>query len=60
MKLSGLGKAIDRFARTERGKKVGNDVIARAADAANGVTGQKHADKITKAREAAERTLRDR
>ena len=60
MKFSAFGYLASRLLKTKRGKNVASGALRRAADAANGATGNKHASKIEKARASAERRLRKR
>ncbi|BDI23903.1 antitoxin [Herbiconiux sp. L3-i23] len=59
MKFSDITRAATGFLRTDQGKKTGNEAIRRAADAANGVTKNKHAEQVAKVRAEAEKRLRD-
>lgn len=59
MKLSHLARAAAGYLRTDSGKKTGSTALQKAAEAANGLTKNKHADKLEKARAEAEKRLRD-
>ena len=57
-RFSSAGRALHAFLRSEKGKQVGGDALGRAADAADRATRGKHAGRIAKARDAAEKGLR--
>ncbi|PPF66207.1 antitoxin [Clavibacter michiganensis] len=59
MKLSRIAAAATGFLRTSKGQDVGRTAIDKVSGFADKATGSKHADKIQKAREAADKQLRN-
>jgi len=59
VKLSRIAAAATGFLRTSKGQDVGRTAIDKVSGFADKATGSKHADKIQKAREAADKQLRN-
>ena len=57
MNLNDITRKAQEFLKTEKGESVSDKVLDGAANAANKVTGNKHADKIQNARETADKHL---
>ena len=57
MNLNDITRKAQEFLKTEKGESVSDKVLDGAADAANKVTGNKHADKIQNARDTADKHL---
>ena len=57
MNLNDITRKAQEFLKTEKGESVSDKVLDGAANAANKVTGNKHADKIQDARDTADKHL---
>ena len=57
MNLNDITRKAQEFLKTEKGENISDKVLDGAADAANKVTGNKHADKIQNARDTADKHL---
>ena len=57
MNLNDITRKAQDFLKTEKGESISDKVLDGAADAANKVTGNKHADKIQNARDTADKHL---
>ena len=57
MNLNDITRKAQEFLKTEKGESVSDKVLDGAANAANKVTGNKHADKIQNARDTADKHL---
>lgn len=58
--LGGLGDKAKQFLDSDKGEQTSDAALDRARDLANKLTGDKHADKIESARDAADRKLGNR
>ena len=57
MNLNDITRKAQDFLKSEKGEEISDKVIDGAAKAANKVTGDKHADKIQDARDAADKHI---
>ncbi|WP_104165767.1 antitoxin [Cryobacterium sp. N22] len=57
MNLNDITRKAQEFLNSEKGEEISDKVIDGAAAAANKVTGDKHADKIQNARDAADKHI---
>jgi hypothetical protein len=57
MNLNDITRKAQDFLKTDKGEEVSDKVIDGAASAANKVTSNKHADKIQRARDTADKHL---
>ena len=57
MNLNDITRKAQEFLNSEKGEEISDKVIDGAAAAANKVTGDKHADKIQDARDAADKHI---
>ena len=57
MNLNDITRKAQEFLKTEKGESVSDKVLDGAANAANKVTGNKHADKVQNARDTADKHL---
>ena len=57
MNLNDITRKAQDFLKTDKGEEISDKVIDGAAAAANKVTGDKHADKIQNARDAADKHI---
>ena len=57
MDLNDITRKAQEFLKSDKGEEMSDKVLGGAAAAANKVTGNKHADKIEKARDAADKHL---
>ena len=57
MNLNDITRKAQDFLKTDKGEEISDKVIDGAAAAANKVTGDKHADKIQDARDAADKHI---
>ena len=57
MNLNDITRKAQEFLKSDKGEEISDKVIDGAAAAANKVTGDKHADKIQDARDAADKHI---
>ena len=57
MNLNDITRKAQEFLKSDKGEEISDKVIDGAAAAANKVTGNKHADKIQGARDAADKHI---
>jgi hypothetical protein len=57
MNLNDMTRKAQGFLKTDKGEQVSDKVLDGAANAANKVTGDKHAEKIQNARDKADKHL---
>ncbi|ASD23159.1 antitoxin protein [Cryobacterium sp. LW097] len=57
MNLNDITRKAQDFLKSDKGEEISDKVIDGAAKAANKVTGDKHADKIQDARDAADKHI---
>jgi basic membrane lipoprotein Med (substrate-binding protein (PBP1-ABC) superfamily) len=55
MNLNDITRKAQEFLKTEKGEEISDKVLDGGAAVANKVTGNKHADKIEKARDTADK-----
>jgi hypothetical protein len=55
MNLNDITRKAQEFLKTEKGEEISDKVLDGSAAVANKVTGNKHADKIEKARDTADK-----
>ena len=57
MNFNDISRKAQEFLKTEKGEKIADKILDGGSAAANKVTGNKHADKVKGARDAADKYL---